>query len=68
MRNNLIEWQKKNGLRTGFIIEKLGISYATWARWKNGEREPSLEQLYKFLDEFGDMVPDGNVLSLFKKI
>lgn len=67
MREKLIEWQKENGFRTGYIIEKLGISYSTWSLWKSGKREPSIEQLYKFSDEFEATIPDGNVLKLFEK-
>lgn len=67
MRENLIKWQKDSGFRVGVIIEKLGISYTTWSLWKNGKREPSLDHMYKFEKEFGDTIPDGNVLNLFKK-
>lgn len=67
MRENLIKWQKDNGFRVGFIIERLGISYSTWSLWRSGKREPSLEQVYKFEKEFCDTIPDGDVLNLFKK-
>ena len=68
MRKNLKEWQKVNGFRVEFIIEKMGISYSTWSLWRSGKREPTLEHIYKFNKEFGDTVPDGNILKLFEKI
>ena len=63
---NLILWEKEHGLKGKYVAEKLNLSESKYSRIKNGEQLATIDIAFKFLDEFGDMIPDQNVLKLLR--
>lgn len=53
MLDNLIEWEKKQGYKSCFVAEKLGLTPSQYSLIKHGKRKPTVEMVEKLKKEFG---------------
>lgn len=52
MRNNLVEWERKNGYKANFVADKLGLTPSQYSKLKHGKRRATIETAERLHKEF----------------